>query len=156
MNRFSLEKALREDAEKKGAEYVFNCRVIDAIGINLETFARFGVQLDEDTRSRLERGRRVREILKQPQYQPIALSEQIAVLVAVNEGVFDHLPISEISEAKTAVRRQAGRELPRLFEKIERGEELERRDIRRMVETAQRALVHSREERDGSGTARDT
>jgi F-type H+-transporting ATPase subunit alpha len=122
----------------------------------LETFARFGVQLDEDTRSRLERGRRVREILKQPQYQPIALSEQIAVLVAVNEGVFDHLPISEISEAKTAVRRQAGRELPRLFEKIERGEELERRDIRRMVETAQRALVHSREERDGSGTARDT
>lgn len=52
----------------------------------LESFARFGTRLDEETRAKLERGRRVREALQQPQYRPIPVDEQIAVLLAAGRG----------------------------------------------------------------------
>ena len=52
----------------------------------LEKFARFSSQLDEDTRHTLERGRRVRETLKQRQYHPLDVPRQIASLVAVTTG----------------------------------------------------------------------
>ncbi|MBW1834467.1 MAG: F0F1 ATP synthase subunit alpha, partial [Deltaproteobacteria bacterium] len=48
----------------------------------LETFSRFGTRLDEETRKTLDRGRRVREVLKQSQYEPMPVPEQAAVLVA--------------------------------------------------------------------------
>lgn len=66
----------------------------------LETFARFGTQLDEETNRTLERGRRVRQVLKQPQYATMRVAAQIAVLVAVNEGVFDPVPLDEIAGAE--------------------------------------------------------
>jgi F-type H+-transporting ATPase subunit alpha len=49
------------------------------------------------TRQMLERGQRVREVLKQPQYVPLSVPEQIAVLLALVEGVFDALPLQAIS-----------------------------------------------------------
>mgnify|MGYP003655454797 CR=1 FL=1 len=57
----------------------------------LERFARFSSQLDEDTRATLHRGRLIREILKQRQFHPLTLSQQIASLVAVTSGGFDAL-----------------------------------------------------------------
>jgi F-type H+-transporting ATPase subunit alpha len=54
----------------------------------LEAFSRFGTRLDEQTRNTLERGRRVRQILRQPQYDPLPVARQIASLVAVNAGPF--------------------------------------------------------------------
>jgi NAD(P)-dependent dehydrogenase (short-subunit alcohol dehydrogenase family) len=70
----------------------------------LEAFSRFGTRMDDATRDALERGRRVREILKQPQYSPIAVPEQIAVLVAVNEGVLDGLPVDGIGDVEQEIR----------------------------------------------------
>jgi F-type H+-transporting ATPase subunit alpha len=95
----------------------------------LEAFARFGTRLDEETRKTLERGRRVREILKQPQYQPLSVPEQIAVLVAVNGGVFDNLSLEGIDEFERKVRRAVIQEYPDLCERIERGEMLTQQDI---------------------------
>jgi F-type H+-transporting ATPase subunit alpha len=106
----------------------------------LESFARFGVQLDEETRRRLERGRRVREVLKQPQYRPIPVPEQIAVLVAVTAGVFDRLQLEEIGKAKRAVRRACAEKLPELFDKILSGEKLEQPDLDRIADTARNAM----------------
>jgi F-type H+-transporting ATPase subunit alpha len=106
----------------------------------LETFARFGVQLDEDTRRRLERGRRVREILKQPQYSPIPMAEQIVVLVALNEGVFDPIPIPRIAESKAHVRARGREQLSELFEKIERDEKLTAEDIKEISRSARKAV----------------
>ena len=71
----------------------------------LETFSRFGTRLDEATRKVLERGWRVREILKQPQYKPIPVAEQIAALLAVTSGHFDGIPIETIRDAETAMRK---------------------------------------------------
>jgi F-type H+-transporting ATPase subunit alpha len=106
----------------------------------LEAFARFGTQLDEETRKTLKRGRRVREILKQPQYQPMSVAEQVAALVAVNEGVFDPLETEEIGEAESKVRQAVSNELPELCEKIEKGEKISQEDIASIKDTAKKAL----------------
>lgn len=68
----------------------------------LESFARFGTRLDERTKKTLKHGHRVREILKQKQFSPLSAAEQIAVLLAVNTGMADLLPLSTIAvmEAK--------------------------------------------------------
>jgi F-type H+-transporting ATPase subunit alpha len=104
----------------------------------LEAFARFGTQLDEETRKTLERGRRVREILKQPQYQTIPVAEQVAALVAVNEGVFDELEPREIGAAEKKVRQAVSERLPDLCRKIERGEKISEEDITSIKEEAEK------------------
>src|SRR3990167_8876302 len=63
----------------------------------LATFAQFGSDLDEATQKRLERGKRIVEILKQPQYKPIDTSSQVVILWAVNNGYLDSVPLTEIS-----------------------------------------------------------
>ena len=68
----------------------------------LEAFARFGAKLDEDTRLQLERGRRVREALKQQEAAPIPVVHQIALLLAVAEGLFDTIPVEAMTAATTA------------------------------------------------------
>jgi F-type H+/Na+-transporting ATPase subunit alpha len=106
----------------------------------LETFARFGTQMDEETRTTLERGRRVREILKQPQYKPLAVPEQIAALVAVNEGLFDKLPLGKIADGERQVRSILKQRAPELWEKIEKGEKINDQDIAAIKEAAGKAL----------------
>jgi F-type H+-transporting ATPase subunit alpha len=106
----------------------------------LEAFSRFGTRLDEDTRKTLERGRRVREVLKQPQYQPLSVSEQIAILVAVNKGVFDDLPLERIADADKRIRSAITSELSELCERIERGEDLRDNDLEDIVRAAKGAL----------------
>ena len=106
----------------------------------LEAFARFGTRLDEDTRRTLERGRRVREILKQEQYAPIPAAEQITVLVAVADGVFDDLPMSQIPAAEQAVRRAATQRLPEICQRISSGEKLRDEDREALLDAARQAL----------------
>ena len=107
----------------------------------LEAFSRFGTRLDDDTRKTLERGRRVREVLKQPQYTPLSVSEQIASLVAVNRGVFDELDVKELVEAERRVGKTVKEELSDLCDRIERGEELAEEDIQTLFTAAQRAVA---------------
>ncbi|BEQ13884.1 alternate F1F0 ATPase, F1 subunit alpha [Desulfoferula mesophila] len=106
----------------------------------LESFARFGSRLDEDTRQNLERGRRVREVLKQPQYQPMPVAEQIAVLVAVNQGLFDGLELDRIAEAEQEVRRVMRGPLAELAESIAKGDKLGDEDLERIREASRQAL----------------
>jgi F-type H+-transporting ATPase subunit alpha len=106
----------------------------------LEAFSRFGTRLDEDTRRTLERGRRVREVLKQPQYKPLPVSEQIAVLVAVSKGAFDDLPPERIADAEKGIRSEVTDQLPELCERIERGEDLGDNDLEELLGAAKGAL----------------
>ena len=91
----------------------------------LETFARFGTRLDEDTRRTLERGQRVREALKQPQYAPIPVAEQIAVLLSVTSGLLDDTPLDQMGKAEAAIRAAVVADLPEVCRRIEQGEQLE-------------------------------
>lgn len=64
----------------------------------LEAFAKFGSDLDPATRLTIERGRRNQEILKQPQYHPVPVEEQVAIIYASTKGLIDKVPISKTKE----------------------------------------------------------
>jgi F-type H+/Na+-transporting ATPase subunit alpha len=63
----------------------------------LEAFSQFASDLDKDTRARLDRGRRTQEVLKQPQYQPISVENQVMIIFAVTNGYLDDVPVELIS-----------------------------------------------------------
>ncbi len=75
----------------------------------LESFARFGARVDEDTRRIIEHGRRIRSCLKQSNCSPVALSAQIAVLIALNAGLFDSVASDEMVDAERLVQDAAQR-----------------------------------------------
>ena len=102
----------------------------------LEEFSRFGTRLDEDTRRTLQHGRRVREVFKQDQYAPIPVGEQVAVLFATTEGVFDDVPEEKVADAQEAVRRRVRDEAPAVTVSIRAGEELTPEARERLLEIA--------------------
>ncbi|MEZ4640981.1 MAG: alternate F1F0 ATPase, F1 subunit alpha [Caldilineaceae bacterium] len=114
----------------------------------LEAFSRFGTRLDDETRRRLERGRRVRAVLQQPAYGPIPAPEQIAVLLAAGQGLFDHLPVERIPVIEAAVRSAVVDALPDLCRRIERGDVLSDEDREQLIVHARRAIgaVHSEDD----------
>lgn len=69
----------------------------------LASFAQFGSDLDESTKKQIERGQRLTELLKQPQYQPMSIWEQTTSIFAINEGLFDEVPREKIKDAQTAL-----------------------------------------------------
>jgi len=64
----------------------------------LEAFAQFGSELDPATQRQLARGARVVEVLKQPQYRPMPVEQQVIVIFAVTNGVLDDLAVAAIKE----------------------------------------------------------
>jgi F-type H+-transporting ATPase subunit alpha len=106
----------------------------------LEVFSRFGSRIDERTRQTLARGRAVREALKQPQYDPLSATEQIAVLLAATEGLFDNVPPAQIAEASGRFRQVLTERLPLLRESVESGKELSDSERRAIVELAEEVI----------------
>jgi F-type H+-transporting ATPase subunit alpha len=70
----------------------------------LEAFAEFGSELDAVSLAQLERGRRVVEVLKQPQFAPVPVEEQVLAIYAVTDGHFDSIPGEDISRAERELR----------------------------------------------------
>jgi len=66
--------------------------------LELRVFARFGTELDTETRQQLDRGERIRTILTQPQFEPLPIAHQVAVIYAAIEGYLDQVPMNQISE----------------------------------------------------------
>ncbi|MCH8327820.1 MAG: F0F1 ATP synthase subunit alpha, partial [Candidatus Marinimicrobia bacterium] len=64
----------------------------------LEAFAKFGSDLDKVTQQQLTRGERLREILKQDQYKPVPVAEQVAIIHATIEGYLDDLPLNKVRQ----------------------------------------------------------
>ncbi|HEY9644429.1 MAG TPA: F0F1 ATP synthase subunit alpha, partial [Coleofasciculaceae cyanobacterium] len=107
----------------------------------LESFSRFGTRLDDATRQTLERGRRVREVLKQMQYQPLPVAEQIAVLLSVTAGLLDHCSIEQIATAESAIVLAVRTQLSELCDRLQRGELLSEADRTLLLETAKTAIA---------------
>lgn len=99
----------------------------------VEVFARFGTQLDESTRHTLERGRRVEEVFKQRQADPIAAAEQVAVLLAISEGLLDEVPVDHIQRVTDAIRGAVRKHLNEIGHKIESGEKLSADDRNELI-----------------------
>ena len=69
----------------------------------LASFAQFGSDLDDATKAQIDRGQRLTELLKQPQYQPMSVWEQFVSIHAVTGGMFDDVPVSRIKDAQSAL-----------------------------------------------------
>lgn len=69
----------------------------------LASFAQFGSDLDADTKKQIERGQRLTELLKQTQYQPMSVWQQVASIVSVTQGYFDHVTAALIKDAQAAL-----------------------------------------------------
>jgi F-type H+-transporting ATPase subunit alpha len=66
----------------------------------LAAFAQFGSDLDKATRDRINRGQHITEILKQPQYQPMPVEQQVMIIYAANNGYLDDIPLDKVKEAE--------------------------------------------------------
>lgn len=66
----------------------------------LEAFAQFASDLDKSTKQQLLRGQKLTEVLKQPQYQPLSVAEQVSILFAANEGLLDEVDNKDIFQFK--------------------------------------------------------
>ena len=64
----------------------------------LAAFAQFGSELDAKTQAQIDRGKRIMEVFKQPQYSPISVGIQVAILWAVQNGYFDDIPIERVKD----------------------------------------------------------
>jgi F-type H+/Na+-transporting ATPase subunit alpha len=87
--------AMRKLAETLRLEY--------AQFLELEIFTRFGGMVDERTHNIIEHGRRIRAVLTQPQYEPLSLAHQVALLIAIDEKLIDRLPVDRVAELRTGI-----------------------------------------------------
>ena len=116
----------------------------------LEVFSRFGTTLEEDTRSQLERGRRVREVLKQSRYEQIPVAEQLIELFAVTEGLFDSFDLDEIDEKARSLREAFSDRKPGIYQDIQSGDELDDDQQAEMIDFIKKTLEV--EEGGGNGS----
>ncbi len=84
----------------------------------LESFARFGTQMDAQTQSRLNRGRAIRAVMQQRQYQPMKVADQIAVLTATNAGLLDAVAETDIVRAQNVIVKTFNQQFKPLIKRI--------------------------------------
>jgi F-type H+-transporting ATPase subunit alpha len=87
-------------------------------------FTRFGTQVDEATRQQIRRGERLRAALRQPAHQPLSLGAQIAILLAVSEGVLDVVEVRDIATFEQDLLRHIQTKDPELLPQIDRARQL--------------------------------
>jgi F-type H+-transporting ATPase subunit alpha len=129
----------------------------------LETFARFGTRLDEKTKHTLEHGKRVREALKQDQFSPMSVGEQIAVLLSVTTGMMDGVPAEKVGEVERVLLGRIKEVFPDLDRAVSSAthkdpfwDEMKRLIIKEMSFIKEKhadAGIPEQEDRDGAGTA---
>jgi F-type H+-transporting ATPase subunit alpha len=88
----------------------------------LAAFAQFSTDLDAETKQRIERGQRLTELLKQPQYSPMSVWQQTAVLLAANEGAFDAVPIKDIKHAQETLLSRLHKDHRKLMDTLDKGD----------------------------------
>jgi F-type H+-transporting ATPase subunit alpha len=84
----------------------------------LEAFAQFGSDLDDATKRQLERGKRAVEVLKQPQYAPVVVQHQVAVMYALVKGYMDDVPVDMIKKFEQELVEYTERACPNFFKDI--------------------------------------
>jgi F-type H+-transporting ATPase subunit alpha len=106
----------------------------------LETFARFGARLDDETRKTIEHGHRIRACLKQPEFSPVPIPAQIAVLLALAEKLFDQVPMNQMPDAEKAVQLAAEKIPAEMSKRFETAKKMSDEDRKAIVEIVRNAL----------------
>ena len=103
----------------------------------LEAFMQFASDLDEDTKARIESGRKYVELLKQGQNKPMPFYRQVAIIYAANKGIFDGAPVENTKKIENSFLEFVERDRKEILEKLETGREL----TDELVEKLDKAIV---------------
>jgi F-type H+-transporting ATPase subunit alpha len=90
----------------------------------LEAFMQFASDLDEDTKARIESGRRYVELLKQPQNNPMPFYKQVVSIYAANAGMYGFVPVADVRKTEDSFLSFIERDRKDIFDTIEKGREL--------------------------------
>jgi F-type H+-transporting ATPase subunit alpha len=107
----------------------------------LETFARFGARIDENTRKIIEHGKRIRACLKQQELSPVSVPAQIAILLSLTAGLFDQVSLDQMGEAQLAVLKAAENISDEVSERLYTAVKLSDIDRESIVEIARKSLA---------------
>lgn len=89
--------------------------------LELEMFTRFGEQAEPRVKAQIERGRRLRALLSQPQFQPLRVVDQIALALALGEGLFDPVPVAAIAAIRAVLPAWLDAQISALVPRIDGG-----------------------------------
>jgi F-type H+-transporting ATPase subunit alpha len=113
------------NAQRKAMKKVAGTLRLDLAAFReLEAFAQLGTELDQATQRQLDRGQRMVELLKQPQYRPYPISEQIVSLFAATQGFLDDLPVPKVRPFEEAMLKHFRDEYPEVLEELARTGEM--------------------------------
>ncbi|MEZ5488748.1 MAG: alternate F1F0 ATPase, F1 subunit alpha [Gammaproteobacteria bacterium] len=107
----------------------------------LETFARFGARLDDNTLKTIDHGRRIRACLMQPEFAPVSIAGQIVVLLALTAKLFDEIPLDQMSAAEQALRTAAAEIPAEIVARFESASKLSEEDRAAILQLARDALT---------------
>ena len=108
------------NAQRKGMKKIAGSLRLDLAAYReLEAFAQLGTELDVSTQRQLDRGRRLVELLKQPQYTPFNYKHQIISIFTGTQGLIDKLPVNEVLPFEAALIRHFEDEFPEVLDEIE-------------------------------------
>ncbi|MBX6333140.1 MAG: F0F1 ATP synthase subunit alpha [Gemmatimonadaceae bacterium] len=113
----------------------------------LEAFAAFASDLDKATKAQLDRGQRTVEVLKQPQYAPMPVEQQVMIIYAVTNGFLDDVPVPEIRAWEAGFHEFMATQYPQVGQKIRSEKVLSKEteaDLRRGIEAYKASLAKSR------------
>lgn len=102
----------------------------------LAAFSQFSTDLDAETRQRIERGQRLTELLKQPQYSPYSVWQMFATLLAATEGAFDAVPLDKVKAAHDGLLRELKHDHAKAMEAINKGDEPDDKTKKMIVDAA--------------------
>ena len=107
------------NAQRKAMKKIAGSLRLDLASFReLEAFAQLGTELDTATQKQLDRGARMVELLKQPQYSPFSLPEQVVSIFAGTKGHLDEIPINKVLEFEKALLRHVRDEFPEILEEV--------------------------------------
>ena len=106
----------------------------------LASFAQFGSDLDEATKKQIDRGQRLTELLKQHQYQPMSVWQQVVSILAVTNGYFDTVPAAKIKDAQSATITRLWKDNKKEMDILDRGAK-PTEDILAVIETTAKAVA---------------
>ena len=93
--------------------------------LELEMFTRFGGVTDTQVKGKIARGRRIRAVLSQPQYAALRLADEVALVLALQSGLLDRLPLDRIAEFRAQLPAWLDRSAPKIVEELARTGELD-------------------------------
>jgi len=121
----------------------------------LAAFAQFSSDLDSETKQQIARGERITEVMKQPQFSPIPVEEQVVILYAANNGYLDGYEIADIKDTEQEIIKKAKIGIKEVLNNISNTGELTENDEKKLVTFLEKNTARAKEANVEKGTDKE-